>query len=59
MSRKPLPDNKKSQAVSIRISPDLKQRIDRIAEGEDRSINNMINILLRRAVEQYERGNNS
>lgn len=57
MSRKPLPEGEKPQAFSIRISPDLKKRIDAIAAREERSVNNTCNILLRRAVDEYEKSN--
>ncbi len=40
----------KPKPTSIRLKPDLKKKIEELAEKEDRSFNNMIARLLEQAV---------
>lgn len=53
MGRPPMDENEKLSAFSIRISPALKAEIAEIAKMENRSVNNMIAVLLQRSVKQY------
>jgi len=41
---------------SFRIETDVKNGIDRLAKKENRSFNNMLEVICRRAVEQNEKG---
>lgn len=38
--------------LTIRITPELKEQIETIAKNEDRSINNLINIILKKYVKE-------
>lgn len=53
MGRPPKTEKEKLSNFSIRISPDLKEAIEKIAKAEGRSGNNTIGMLLRRAVKAY------
>lgn len=41
--------------LRVRLDPELRDALQRLAEREDRSLNNLINHLLRRAVGQDEK----
>lgn len=38
--------------LTIRISPELKKQIETIAKNENRSINNLINVILQKFVKE-------
>ncbi len=38
--------------LTIRITPELKRQIEIIAKNEDRSINNLINIILKKYIKE-------
>ena len=40
--------------LTIRITPELKRQIEIIAKNEDRSINNLINIILKNYIKEKE-----
>ena len=45
--------------LTIRITPELKRQIEIIAKNEDRSINNLINIILKNYIKENERNQKS
>lgn len=40
--------------LSVRIPEDLHAELKKVAEAEDRSLNNLINLFLRKAVNEYK-----
>lgn len=43
-----------SKTTSIRLPADLREKLERLAEADQRSLNNMIILLLTRAVKDLE-----
>lgn len=44
--------------LTIRISPEVKKQIEIMAKNEDRSINNLINIILKKYIRENTHGKN-
>lgn len=45
--------NEKSINFTLRISPELKFQLDKIAHNEDRTLTNLITVALKRYVDMY------
>ena len=42
-------------ATSVRLPVDLKEKLEEIARNDSRSLNNLIVLILQRAVKEYEK----
>ena len=42
----------KTERLQIRISPELKQQLQRLAEAEGRTVSNYVEMLIRREIEK-------
>ncbi len=45
-----------SVTLTIRISPDMKETLEKIASADSRSLNNLINIILKKYISEHTSG---
>ena len=48
----------KKIGMSVKIDPSLREKLESIADREDRALSNQISYFLKRAIEDYAHGNN-
>lgn len=46
--------NEKTVNFTLRITPELRFQLERIAHNEDRTLTNLINMALKRYIEMYD-----
>jgi antitoxin component of RelBE/YafQ-DinJ toxin-antitoxin module len=52
MAKKPVRDKARSAILNVRIRPELKAQVERIADQDNRTLSNFIEVLLEQTVKE-------
>ncbi len=46
---------KRSETISVRLTPNMRATLEKLAEADRRTVSSLVEILLERALEEYEK----